>query len=125
MSDARYEIVTARQPSGHSFTFKVRATGRVYRLAAERYPPQPRFWCLALRRCARDGSFDENDPCWVTSDMLEREALAATIAAARADIDAWIASNGGDVVARWLDEPAPAAAVPAAPGVAGAQPRSS
>lgn len=55
------EVVASRQPEGHGFHFKVRASDRLYRLDAARDPRQPRFWCFRIARCTSAGVVDATE----------------------------------------------------------------
>jgi hypothetical protein len=101
------EILSARHQAGLGFYFKVLATGRVYRLAPQRYPRQPRFWSIFIYRCLPGGAPDPNERAWLSDDMLAREALPEAIASVKADLAGWLESTGGDALRAWLAEPAP------------------
>ena len=108
------EIVPARQPEGHGFSFKVRATGRLYRLDSARDPKMPRFWCFRICRCASAGTIDATERPWYGGDRMNREDLPAALAAIRSAPDDWLAlPQHGDLRA-WLLEDRPVEALPPA-----------
>jgi hypothetical protein len=98
------EVVASRQPEGHGFHFKVRASGRVYRLDSARDPRQPRFWCFRISRCASAGVVDATERPWYGGDRMTREDLPAAIAAIRAAPADWLALPQHGDLREWVLE---------------------
>jgi hypothetical protein len=91
VADGVVEVVPSRQPEGHGLHFKVRMTGRLYRLDAARDPHMPRFWCFRISRCVSAGTVDATERPWYGGDRMTREELPAALAVIRAAPDDWLA----------------------------------
>jgi hypothetical protein len=110
--DDAVEVVPARQPDAHGFHFKVRSSGRIYRLDAARDPHLPRFWCFRISRCAASGTVDLSERPWFGGDRMTREDLPEAVAAIRAAPGDWLALPQNGELRRWVLEDAPADASP-------------
>ena len=108
--DEAVELFAAREPAGHGFHFRVRASGRVYRLDAVRDPHLPRFWCFRVCRCAESGTVDLTERPWFGGDRMAREDLPDAVAAIRAAPSAWLALPQNGALRQWVLEEAPAEA---------------
>src|SRR5260221_9741301 len=75
------EVVVSRQPEGHGFYFKVRASGRLYRLDSARDPHQPRFWCFRVTRCLSAGTVDATEQPWYGGDRMTLAELPTAVPA--------------------------------------------
>lgn len=84
------ELITPRHPELHGFHFKVRASGRVFRLDAARDPQLPRFWCFSISRCIGSGVIDESERPWFGGDRMTREELPAAVTEIRSRFDEWL-----------------------------------
>jgi hypothetical protein len=89
--DGVVELVAPRHPELHGFHFKVRASGRVYRLESARDPQLPRFWCFSISRCVASGVIDESEMPWFGGDRMTRDDLPAAVAAIRLSLADWLA----------------------------------
>lgn len=98
------EVVASRQPEGHGFHFKVRTSGRVYRLDAARDPRQPRFWCFRISRCASAGVVDETERPWYGGDRMTREDLPPAVGAIRTALSDWLALPQHGALREWVME---------------------
>jgi hypothetical protein len=105
--DDPVEVVPVRQPEGHGFHFRVRASGRVYRLDAVRDPQLPRFWCFRISRCAKSGTVDLTERPWFGGDRMAREDLPAAVEAIRSAPAAWLALPQHGELRGWVLESAP------------------
>lgn len=105
--DDPIEIMKSRSPEGFGFSFKVRATGQIYRFEPMRYPREPRFWCLSVQRCLANGTADPDERAWIGEALLSREELAQASLAVRADVAAWLNEAAHAQLRRWLMEGAP------------------
>jgi hypothetical protein len=101
------EIIPSRQHIGHGFFFKPHKTAYTYRLAPDRHPAEPRFWCIWIHRCGPGGAPDTGERAWLSDETITRDDMASTISEIRENFPAWIA-KGGDALQTWLEEPAPA-----------------
>jgi hypothetical protein len=108
------EVIASRQPEGHGFHFKVRASGRVYRLDSARDPRQPRFWCFRISRCASAGIADPTEQPWYGGDRMTRDDLAAAVAAIRAAPVDWLALPQHGDLREWVLEDRAIEALPPA-----------
>jgi hypothetical protein len=108
------EVIASRQPEGHGFQFKVRASGRVYRLDSARDPRQPRFWCFRISRCASTGVVDATEQPWYGGDRMTRDDLAAAVAAIRAAPADWLALPQHGDLREWVLEDRSIEALPPA-----------
>lgn len=113
--DEAVELFAAREPAGHGFHFKARASGRVYRLDAVRDPHLPRFWCFRISRCAASGVVDLTERPWFGGDRLAREDLPDAVAAIRAALGDWLALPENGELRCWVLEDAPTGASPRKP----------
>ncbi|MEA2530106.1 MAG: hypothetical protein QOF01_4670 [Thermomicrobiales bacterium] len=113
-ADGIVEVLSSRHPEGQGFSFKVRASGRVYRLDSAREPHLPRFWCFRIVRCASAGMIDVTERPWYGGDRMTREELPAAVAAIRAALDEWLAlPEHGDLRTWVLEDRPPEAPQPA------------
>ena len=103
-TDDPVEVVPVRQPEGHGFHFKVRASGRVYRLDSARDPHLPRFWCFRICRCTASGTVDPTERPWYGGDRMTREELPAAVAAIRAAPADWLALPQHGELRTWVLE---------------------
>ncbi len=85
------EVVAPRHPELHGFHFKVRASGRMYRLESARDPHLPRFWCFSISRCVASGVIDDSERPWFGGDRMTRDDLPAAVAAIRSTLSDWLA----------------------------------
>ncbi|HEY7036689.1 MAG TPA: hypothetical protein VH482_35505 [Thermomicrobiales bacterium] len=106
------ELVASRQPEGHGFHFKVRTSGRVYRLDAARDPRQPRFWCFRICRCASSGVVDATERPWYGGDRMTREDLPPAVEAIRTALPDWLALPEHDDLRAWVMEERSVEALP-------------
>ena len=99
------EVITPRTPDGMGFSFKVTATGRLYRFEPTRCPGSPRFWCFKIHRCASGGMADGTERPWLGGVPITRDELVSSVAAIRADVVTWL--NGDDLadLRRWIFAP--------------------
>lgn len=116
------DVIETRTPEGHGFSFKVRATGRLYRVEPTRDPNQPRYWCFRVVRCLPGGRGDPSERPWLGGEAMTLAELPAAVAAIRADVHGWLTQQAHVDLRRWVLDP-PAAAVE--PSLAGAPPRPS
>ncbi|MGH9173861.1 MAG: hypothetical protein ACRD1H_05870 [Vicinamibacterales bacterium] len=100
------EILPSRQHIGHGFFFKPHSGGYVYRLAPDRHPAEPRFWCIWIHRCGPGGVPDADERAWLSDETITRDEMPVTLSAIRDDLANWLATRGEGLCA-WLDEPAP------------------
>ncbi|MEA2514562.1 MAG: hypothetical protein QOF01_4676 [Thermomicrobiales bacterium] len=105
------DLVASRDSEGHGFQFKVRASGRVYRLDSARDPHLPRFWCFRICRCTSAGTVDPRERPWYGGDRMTREELPAAVAAIRAGPTEWLALPEHAELRRWVLEDAPIEAI--------------
>jgi hypothetical protein len=103
------EIVHSRQHIGYGFFFKPNKSAYTYRLAPDRHPAQPRFWCIWIHRCGPGGTPVVGERAWLSDETITRDAMASTIEEIREDLAGWLASRG-NALQSWLEEPAPAPA---------------
>jgi hypothetical protein len=105
--DDAVEVVPTRQPEGHGFHFRVRASGRVYRLDSVRDPHLPRFWCFRISRCAASGMVDLTERPWFGGDRMTREDLPDAVAAIRVALGEWLALPQNGELRHWVLEDVP------------------
>ena len=101
------EVVPARQSEAHGFHFKVRASGRIFRLDAARDPHLPRFWCFRISLCTASGTVDPTERPWFGGDRMTREELPAAVAAIRAAPCDWLALPQHGDLRTWVLEDRP------------------
>jgi hypothetical protein len=87
-----------------SFSFKVVATGRRYRLEPARWPGQPRLWGFRIFRCNAGNMPDPTERAWFGAGGMTREDLAAAALAIRTDIDGWLARTEHAELRSWVVE---------------------
>jgi hypothetical protein len=101
-----FEVLKPKQPSYLGVEFKVRATGRLFRLRPIRCPDQPRFWCFEVRRCLQRETVDPHERPWIGANRLRRDELPTAITAIQVDLDGWLAQPGQGAMRAWIfDEP--------------------
>ncbi len=106
------DLVASRESEGHGFQFKVRASGRLYRLDSARDPHLPRFWCFRISRCTSAGTVDATERPWYGGDRMTREELPAAVAAIRAAPTDWLALPEHAELRHWVLEDAPIDGLP-------------
>lgn len=119
------EIVAPRHPELHGFHFKVRETGRLYRLEAARDPQLPRFWCMSVSRCAASGVIDEAELPWYGGDRMTREDLPAAVATIRDHFHDWLNLPQHHSMRAWVMDAAPSDTAVKVPATAARASRSS
>jgi hypothetical protein len=105
MADLASSAFTIGDSSLHgdiSFSFKVRASGRWYRLEPARWPGQPRFWGFRVFRCNAGNLPDPSERTWFGAGGMTREDLPEAALAIRADLDAWLAREEHADLRRWI-----------------------
>ena len=102
MTDGTVEVVEPRVPEGLGIWLRVRTSGQRYRIAPSRDPRQPRLWRLLVYRCTPGGMPHPAEQPWVGAAGTTREDLPATLAAIRADVNAWLAREECHDLRRWL-----------------------
>lgn len=100
------EVVAERTADAYAFTLRAAGNGLAYRVAPERDPSQPRFWCVVVYRCLPGGLPDANAGIWVGPGGLRREDLKETLGAIRADPAGWLAEPARDELRAWMLAPA-------------------
>jgi hypothetical protein len=106
--DDSVDVLASRTPEGIGFSFKVRATGRLYRLEPARDPREPRYWCFRIYRCLPGGRGDPAERPWLGGSSMTRSELAEATAAIRADLGGWLAQESLGELRQWvLAEPPP------------------
>jgi hypothetical protein len=106
--DDTVEVIPTHQSEAHGFHFKVRATGRIYRLDVARDPHLPRFWCFRVSRCTASGTVDPTELPWFGGDRMTREELPAAVAIIRASPNDWLALPSHGSLRTWVLEDRPA-----------------
>jgi len=106
---AACELIEKPRTFGLEFYFRATSTGRVYHVAPGRHPREPRFWCIWIHRCNKNGMHDDGATSWLSDETMARDALADALAAARTDLMGWIKEVGGKPLLKWIQEPIPAA----------------
>ena len=103
---AGVEVIGERPPDAYAFTLRANANGRTYRVAPERDPDQPRFWCVVVYRCSPGGLPDGSERPWVGPCGLRREDLKETLGAIRSDPGSWLAEDSHGALRAWMLAPA-------------------
>jgi hypothetical protein len=98
------EVVASRQPEGHGFHFKVKASERLYRVDAARDPRQPRFWCFRISRCTSAGMVDATERPWYGGDHMTRDDLPPAVEAIKSSLAGWLALPQHGALREWVLE---------------------
>ncbi len=100
--DDAVELVETRHAGPHAFLLKARASGRFYQVAPARDPRQPRFWCVVVYRCSREGLADTAERPWVGPGGISRDDLSGVMAEIKGDLGAWLAGESCRELRHWL-----------------------
>jgi hypothetical protein len=96
------EVISSRSPEGFGFSFKVRASGMLFRCEPARHPQQPRFWCLSIYQCLAAGAPDDSQPRWISDTFMTREDLPDVMRSVRTSMASWLADPARRDLQRWL-----------------------
>jgi hypothetical protein len=107
-----FSVVNSRGGDGLGLSFKVEATGRVFRVEPARDPHQPRFWCLRVYRCSAAGVASQTERSWWGHGGMTRADLPAAVSAIRDDPERWLADQELAELRAWIMEPADASGEP-------------
>lgn len=95
-----------KKGTGLTVQVKVLANGALYRIEPMRYPREPRFWCVSVKRCLAGSMPDPDEPAWIGEAGLAWQDLAAVMDAIRADLDGWVAAPMRRDLRDWMLRPA-------------------
>jgi len=95
-------LVSGQGQQGAGFSFKVLATGALYRCQVMRNPNQPRFWCITIYLCLDGGSPDKEQPRWLSNDLFTREEMPAALAAVQTNLSGWLADSSRADLRKWV-----------------------
>lgn len=113
MDDDAIDVIASRTPEGIGFSFKVRGTGRLYRVEPVRDPDQPRYWRFRIFRCLPGGRADPAERPWLGGPGLGRDGLAEAASTIREDVAGWLGQQDHGELKRWVfAAPAAVAATP-------------
>lgn len=101
------EILPAKGASKLTIDLKVTATGALFRIAPVRDPQEPRFWCVAVRKCVTGGMVDASEPTWVDRPGHPWAELGGMIDAIRDDVCGWLDTTDRRALRVWLLTAAP------------------
>ena len=109
-------------PGAFAFRIKVTASGALFAVLPHRDPGQPRFWCVAVVKCAPGGLVDASEDGRIVQRNLRRDELAETMTAIRTDLHGWLSEPARQSLRAWvLESPAslPVDPLQTTPGRAG------
>lgn len=96
------ELVTGQGQQGTGFSFKVQATGALFRCQVMRCPNQPRFWCITVYLCLDGGSPDKDQPRWIGTELLTREEMPEALAAVQSNVIGWLSEPSRADLRAWV-----------------------
>lgn len=99
---AMFALVTGQGQQGAGFSFKVQATGALFRCQVMRNPNQPRFWCLTIFLCLDGGSPDTDQPRWLSNDRFSREEMMEALESVRANLTGWLSEPSRGELRAWV-----------------------
>jgi hypothetical protein len=117
-------LVSGQGQQGAGFSFKVQATGALFRCQVMRSPNQPRFWCITIYLCLDGGSPDKDQPRWISNDLLTREEMPEALAAVQADVAGWLSDSSRADLRKWVLAQTSRSPMASNPRFAGAVPAS-
>ena len=91
-------------PGAFAFRIKVTASGALFSVRPHRDPGQPRFWCVAVVKCAPGGLVDASEDGRIVQRNLRRDELAETMTAIRTDLQGWLAEPALESLRAWVLE---------------------
>jgi len=99
----------AHERDALAFRIQVIASGARFLVMPHRDPEQPRFWCVVVAKCGAGGMVDPSEPAVIAQRHVSRDDLAATLAAIRPNLDAWLTAPSRESLLAWLlaSPPAP------------------
>jgi hypothetical protein len=97
-----FALVTGQGQQGAGFSFKVLATGALFRCQIMRNPNQPRFWCITIFLCLDGGSPDTEQPRWLSNDRFNREEMPGALEAVRSNLAGWLAEPSRAELRKWV-----------------------
>lgn len=106
--DDEIDVIESRTPAGVGFSFKVRDTGRLYRLEPMRHPRQPRFWCFRVFRCLPGGRADPSERPWLGGEEMTLSDLPDEVATIRANVGEWLGRREHRELSEWVFAKPPA-----------------
>jgi hypothetical protein len=95
-------LVGGQGQQGAGFSFKVQATGALFRCQVMRNPNQPRFWCITIYLCLDGGSPDKEQPRWLSNDRFTREEMPAALEAVQSNLTGWLADTSRKDLRKWI-----------------------
>jgi hypothetical protein len=96
--------IDEHQPGAFAFRIKVTGSGALFSVRPHRDPGQPRFWCVAVVKCAPGGLVDASEDGRIAQRNLRRDELAETMTAIRTDLQGWLAEPALQSIRGWLLE---------------------
>ncbi|HUG13482.1 MAG TPA: hypothetical protein VMM78_00575 [Thermomicrobiales bacterium] len=95
-------LVSGQGQQGAGFSFKVLATGALFRCQVMRNPNQPRFWCITIYLCLDGGSPDKEHPRWLSNDLFTREEMPGALAAVQTNLAGWLEDSSRADLRTWV-----------------------
>lgn len=102
MTSAAIEILPAKAAGKLAIDLKVTTTGSLFRIAPVRDPQEPRFWCVAVRKCVTGGMIDASEPAWIDRPGHPWADIAGMIEEIRDDVFGWLATSERRPLCAWL-----------------------
>lgn len=108
MMSAAIEVMPAKAAGRLAIDLKVTATGSLFRIAPVRDPQEPRYWCIAVRKCVSGGMIDASEPAWIDRPGHPWDDIAGMIEEIRDDVLGWLETTERRQLRAWLMSSTPA-----------------